>query len=520
MKVTANKEELMPLRSLNRQQAWLFPPTLDELIPGDHPVRFVAGIVDTLDDNLWRSLSIDLDGKPLGAPAYHPRALLSVWLYGFMTGIRSSRKLEDACRDQVPYLWLTAWQHPDHNTLWRFYKEHRGEMHHLFKLTVRTAVKMNLVDLAVQAVDGSKIQANAAKDRTYNPESLRRLLRHTDMVIQELEKQNEAGDSPPPLHLPEKLSKAQALRTKIQAAIEQLAEEDGLKRINLTDGDAELMKSRQGIVAGYNMQTVVSPLKVTEAGQASGMLITAVDTVKDADDHHQLVNMMERAEEVTGRKADITLVDAGYHSGANVAASEERKQRIAMPEAQDNRLKPSDHNRFNYHAGNDSYICPAGNALKYIEVRQVGKRTVRVYGGSGSTCRECSAFGSCTKNRYRGRELLIGPYETALRDHRAWMATSEAKEAYKRRKELSEPSFGIIKEQMRFRRFLLRGINNAKAEAVMVATAFNMRMLCRVCHYQLNKARQATLAAADILCRVWYFIKFGCVELPCDVAVT
>mgnify|MGYP001616590153 CR=1 FL=1 len=126
----------MPVRPLNRQQTWLLPPTLDELIPDDHPARFVASFVDTLDDDVWRKLSIELDGEPLGAPAYHPRALLSVWLYGFMTSMRSSRKLEAACRDQVPYLWLTGWQHPDHNTLWRFYKGHRAEMRHLFKLTV------------------------------------------------------------------------------------------------------------------------------------------------------------------------------------------------------------------------------------------------------------------------------------------------------------------------------------------------------------------------------------------------
>ena len=124
----------MPVRELNRQQTWLLPPTLDELIPDDHPARFVATIVDSLDQVMWEKLGISLDGELLGAPAYHPRALLGVWLYGFMTSTRSSRKLEAACRDQMPYLWLTGWQHPDHNTLWRFYKEHRAEMRHLFKL--------------------------------------------------------------------------------------------------------------------------------------------------------------------------------------------------------------------------------------------------------------------------------------------------------------------------------------------------------------------------------------------------
>ncbi len=133
----------MPLRPLNRQQAWLLPPTLGDLIPDDHPARFVAEFVDALDDGAWVELEISPDGEPLGAPAYHPRALLSVWLHGFMTGIRSSRKLEAACRDQVSYLWLTGWQRPDHNTLWRFYKAHRQAMLRLLKYTVAVAVDLS-----------------------------------------------------------------------------------------------------------------------------------------------------------------------------------------------------------------------------------------------------------------------------------------------------------------------------------------------------------------------------------------
>ena len=115
----------MPLRDIDPEQMWLLPPTLDELLPSDHPARFVAEFVDALDREDWAEMDVAIDGDPLGAPAYHPRALLSVWLYGFMNGIRSSRKLEAACRDQIPHLWLTGWQHPDHNTLWRFYKGHR-----------------------------------------------------------------------------------------------------------------------------------------------------------------------------------------------------------------------------------------------------------------------------------------------------------------------------------------------------------------------------------------------------------
>ena len=84
----------MPLRDMDREQMWLLPPSLDELLPLDHPARFVAEFVDGLNREGWAELGVEIEGDPLGAPAYHPRALLCVWLYGFMTGLRSCRKLE------------------------------------------------------------------------------------------------------------------------------------------------------------------------------------------------------------------------------------------------------------------------------------------------------------------------------------------------------------------------------------------------------------------------------------------
>lgn len=211
----------MPLRPLSRSEAWLFPPTLDELIPRDHPARFVAAFVDAVDRAAWEELGIEVDGQVMGAPEYHPRGLLSVWLYGFMTRTQSSRKLEGACRDQIPYLWLTGWQHPDHNTLWRFYRDHRSSMRTLLKRTVRIAVRMELLDLAVQAVDGTKVEANAAKNRTYDAQQLEGLLERVDKTIAELERENETGNDPAPVHLPKKLAEAQQLREQVKTAIEE-----------------------------------------------------------------------------------------------------------------------------------------------------------------------------------------------------------------------------------------------------------------------------------------------------------
>ena len=283
----------MPLRDMDREQIWLLPPSLDELLPLDHPGRFVAEFVDGLDREGWAELGVEIEGDPRGAPAYHPRALLCVWPYGFMTGLRSCRKLEAACRDQIPYLWLTGWQHPDHNTLWRFYKAHRQAMRELFKRTVRTAVAMELVDLAVPAVDGSKVAANATRDRTYDAERGGRLLNRLEKAIADLEAQNEAGEDTPGVHLPEELADKRALREQVRQAMDDLASQENLKHINLTDKDARLMKTRQGIVPSYNGQAMVSP--VTAEGDLNGMLITAVGLVDEPDDHTSFTPVPETA---------------------------------------------------------------------------------------------------------------------------------------------------------------------------------------------------------------------------------
>lgn len=470
----------MPLRPLNREQSWLLPPTLDELLPQDHPARFVAEFVDGLDRTGWTELGIGIEGQALGAPAYHPRALLSVWLYGFMTGVRSSRKLEAACRDQIPYLWLTGWQHPDHNTLWRFYKEYRGAMRKLFKRTVRTAVVVGLVDLAVQAVDGTKIAGNAAKERTYDAAGLQRLLDRTEAAIGYLEAQNEAGEDVPAARLPEELTKKHALREQVRAAMDRLVGEQEQERVNLTDGDSVLMKSRQGIVAGYNAQAMVSPLE-SGTSETTGLLITAAEVVRDAHDYGQLVPMVEQAEEMTGEQAEVTLADGGYHSGPNLEVCAQRKQVVIMPEAQQQALEQPYHkDRFLYDEATDSYTCPQGQRLRFTRVKRTRGTPMRVYRASGAVCVGCPAFGRCTRDRRHGRALEIGPYEVILRSHRKWMATDEAKAAYKRRKELPEPVFGILKEQQGARRFLLRGLTSVRAEWNLLATAFNLRTLWQV----------------------------------------
>ena len=257
-----------------------------------------------------------------------------------------------------------------------------------------------------------------------------------------------------------------------------LASQERHKRINLTDRDARLMKGRQGIVAGYNAQAMVSPTE--PAGGATGMLVTAVDVVDEANDNAMLAPMMERAEETTGTKAQTTLADAGYFAGSHLEECASRGQQWWCPSHGGGSSKT-------HITRTSSPMTSRATALRahrgrrstlFVSSMRNGV-PLRLYRASGAVCQARPAFGVCTRDREIGRSLAVGPHDAVLRRHRAWMATSAAKEAYRLRKQLVEPVFGIIKEQQMARRFLLRGLVNVAAEWTMLATAFNLRTLWR-----------------------------------------
>ena len=153
-----------------------------------------------------------------------------------------------------------------------------------------------------------------------------------------------------------------------------------------------------------------------------------------------------------------------------------------MPDPKQRSMKqePYHKDRFTYDEDNDCYYCPRGETLPFLRNKPKRGVLVRVYRASASVCRECPAFGVCTKDRRKGRGLHLGPHDAVSRQHRAWMETEEARKVYKLRKQLVEPVFGIIKEQQGARRFLLRGLGNVSAEWTTLATAFNLRILWRV----------------------------------------
>ena len=205
--------------------------------------------------------------------------------------------------------------------------------------------------------------------------------------------------------------------------------------------------------------------------------------VDEANDSAQLPPMAEQAEEMTGIRVPLNLADAGYFAGKHVAEFHCRDQQVVMPDL----VRPTNHpyhKDISYDDENDSYICLHGQRLHPAKLKD-NKKKVRVYRmASGSTCRDCPAFGVCTTNASIGRTLEIGVHVAELRRHRVWLATDQAKRAYQRRLALVEPLFAFLKNQLGAQRSTLRGMDNVKAKWAMLAVAFNLRTLWRVWRHQ------------------------------------
>ena len=472
----------MPQRPFSRAQVFLIPPSLDDWLSADHPARFVAVLLDELDAATWQELGIDRSPAALGSPRYAPEALLGIWVYGFMSGLRSARGLEAACRDQVPFRWLSGNQTPDHNTLWRFYQAHRTKLRVLLRRTVEIAVTAGLVDWALQAVDGTKLAANASVTRSLSEAELRALLARTDAAIAALEDAQVATEDDGPPALPPGMRAAEQLRRQVTAALAAVQAPDGPAKANLSDPEARLMKTRQGITPGYNAQAAVVAVPLGP-GVPAGRLITAAEVTARAHDHGLLAPMIADAAALSGQHPVVTVADAGYHDAASLAACAELGAPIAVPEQRHVGGPPDAAARFPrtdfaYDAARDTYTCPTGSTLAYHgEKRGSSGRVLRLYRADAAGCQGCARKAECTTAP--ARSLAVSPDEAQVLAHRRWMTSEPAQTASRQRGRLIEGVFGTLKERHRGRRVLLRGLRNVQAEWSLLAAAFNLRTLVR-----------------------------------------
>lgn len=493
----------MPVRPRTRDQIWLLPPSLDEMIPPEHVVRFVAAFVDDLE---LSTLGLQQGGAPRGGLEYDVHVLLSAWLYGFMTGVRSTRRLEQLSYENLPMIWLLGGQHPDHSTLARFLQHNRGAIKGLFKQTVRTAVQVGLVDFAFQAIDGTRV-ANVSRDKVWHRKELRALDARIERVLQEMEHgtvdAQEQGDAEGDVHrMPRELADPAALRERVRAALLELDRREADRKttkqgavdaetgerkgpaVSLADPEAVLMKGGHGYVVGFNAQAAVDSQK---------QVIVAAEVVAAATDNAQQVPMLQAVQENAGQLAEVTALDGGYHSAENLEATQGLPTDLYVADPEMGRRKgpcsPFHKDAFRYEPDTDTFVCPQGQVLPFehqYRDKQHGGRPIRVY--RCHACHECPHFGSCTRDR-RGRAVRVRPQEQLLRRHREKMRGEQAKAFMRQRSAVVEPVFGVLREHLGLSRFLRRGLDNVRAEWQLLCAAYNLRKIWK---WRLQTLRMAT----------------------------
>ncbi len=448
-------------------QQFLFPPALEEWVSADHPARFLREFVDQLD---LAALGFALPVAVEGRPPYAPSLLLKIWLYGYYHRIRSTRKLEVACREQLSLLWLTGLIQPDHNSLWRFWRDNKKALRHIFKQTVQVAMHTGAVGLALQALDGTKIQAAASTPHGWSKKYMEKLLVQLDAALDDRELKVVAENTDveqPGYRLPAGLAERQALRDQIQTGLAQL-EADGRQSYHPVEPEARRMKLGDTNRYAYNAQAIAD-------GQA-GVLV-ACEATRQENDRGQLVPLIQQARENVGVAAQdtVTLADTGYGAGADLLAAAQQGLTVLVPPAEGTPAKdhPYATQHFHYDPVRQSVTCPPGRTLDHEgHTTKDGVRVERF------RChhRDCPVRAHCTSDP-KGRQLEVRPHTAVVQAMRQQLAKPLTRAQWRERGTVIEPRFAQLKQHDGFRRWTVWGLEGVKTQWSLLCATLNLRVL-------------------------------------------
>jgi transposase len=440
-------------QTINRDTAYLLPPSLQDWLPEKHLARFVVDIVERLD---LSELESCYGGG--GKQPYHPAILLSLLFYGYATGVFSSRKLEQASYDSVAFRYITGDTHPDHDTLATFRKRFLSELEGLFVQLLVLARVMGLFKLGKVSLDGTKVKANASKHKAMSWGYANRLEEQLRREVQELLRRAEQADAEDEaeIDIPDELVRREDRLAAIEKAkaeierrarerfeAEQAEHEEKLKKrkeqeektgqkargrapkppqagprdkdqVNFTDEESRIMPSSEGFVQAYNAQAAVD---------VDTHLIVENHITQQPNDKQEVEPTLKRLNAVEDRlgKPEGLLADAGYFSEDNVKR------------------------------------CQADEITPYIsDSRERHHLPWNERFQSPPPCPEDADAVTVMAHRLR---------------------TPEGKAVYAKRKSTVETVFGIIKEVLGFRQFHLRGLDSAQGEWNLVCMAWNLKRM-------------------------------------------
>jgi transposase len=421
-------------------QDFLMPPSSREWLPEDHLVYFVSDVVAQLD---LSAIHAKYGDEKRGQPPYDPLLMTKLLVYGYCTGVFSSRKIQKRVQEDIAFKVLAAGNEPDFRTISDFRKIHIDALQGLFEQVLEMALESGAVKLGRVSLDGTKVKANASKHKAMSYGRMKEKQRQLRDEVQDMLAQAEAADQEEDRRhgdkrgdeLPEELRRRETRLARIRKAkkvVEQRAREKAAAegkspeeakkakpqdkdQYNFTDPESRIMKGADGFVQGYNAQAAVEP----ERGLIVGQMVTQA-----ANDKEQLEPMVKVIEEQSGQRPEAILADSGYCSEENLKYLES----VDQPESKI-----------------EGYIA-----------------TGRQKHGEG---REPCQRGPLPKGATRV-ELM-----------RRKLQTKAGKAVYAARKYVVEPVFGQIKQARGFRQFVLRGIRKVKGEWALVCLTHNILRL-------------------------------------------
>jgi transposase len=493
-------------------QILLLPPSLEDMIDPSHPVRVVNQVIDSLDIDL-----LIKKYKGGGCSSYHPRLLLKLLVYGYLTNQYSSRKIEQAAKQNIHFMWLSGMSYPDHNTINRFRCDRlNGVLKKVFSQVVLLLVDNGVITLKEAYLDGTKIEANAnrytfvwgrsiTKSKERIKKQLDELWAYAESVAKEELENNEPEyfekidqdsikqtisiinnalkDKPVSRKVKQKLDYARKNWPDNLKKYEQQEKTLGSRNsYSKTDPDATFMRMKEDhmlngqLKPGYNWQI-----------STENQYILGYTIHQTTNDTTALQPHLESLKENLGKMPDTLVADAGYGSEENYEYLEKNDVEAFVKyqyfhKEQSNKWKTDPYRAENlpYNEKDDSFICPAGHKMRFIgekvKITDNGFRQIkRLY--QAKNCKRCPMREACNKSKWN-RRIEVNPklnhYKSIVKER----LCSERGLKYRSQRPVDvEAVFGIIKGNKNYRRFLLRGLEKAEIEAGLLALAHNLNKL-------------------------------------------
>ena len=449
--------------------------SLECVISADNPIRFIDAFVETI--NL-KTLGFDVQTlKSEGRPSFDTKIFLKLYLYGYLNGIRSSRKLERECIRNREMQWLLAGLVPNYHSISDFRKDNPAGLKKLFKLFVSFLKNADLIAGETIAIDGTKSRAHNSKKANFNQKKIDKHKEYIDTKSQEyldqLE-QNDVKENPVTIkNIQEKLERLKKNKIRYELLEEQL-KNSGEPQVSTTDPDARaLLVQGQVVEISYNIQAAVD---------SKHNLVVATHTI-NRNDRNALSSIAMEAKENLAVDTFTVLVDKGYHNGRELDTCKSKNITtiVAHPDqgkSNENGTQPEYFvSKFTYNKEEDSYTCPQGKFLKTTGSwhKKTGRTEESGYQFKKyrtPECKTCPVKELCT-SRKGGREIDRSQYADAVEENNE--RYRQNKDLYRTRQEINEHIFGTIKRQWGYNHTNLSGLEKVNGEHSLIMLVYNIK---------------------------------------------